>query len=177
LDGESGKGKGREEGDESESEAEIGAVKAESGGKMKVKGEKDRKVKEEEGSDVESSSGESGSEAWGSEDELPLAKLRKPKLGLVPPQQTLPTRQLGEDMRKVGAYGGAGGYEGAISGVASQGFMPGREMSVWEGMIPVGRVGIDSSFTVYGGWGHGFQSGIGWDQSLLATNGKPRKSV
>lgn len=167
-----GEGKG-----EDESEEEIGGLKAESGGggKNEVKGEKDRKVKEEEASEFESSG--SGSEEWDSEDEVPLAKLRKAKLGGVPELQTLPT-QLANGPRNVGGYGPAGGYRSTVSGAAVPRFVPGGEGRVWEGMIPVGGVGVDSAFHGYGDWGDEFQHSVGgWDQNVLATNGKPRKSI
>jgi len=172
------KGMSEEVKGEDESEEEIGGLKLENGGRGKrdVKGEKDRMVKEEEVSDFESSGSES--EEWDSEDEVPLAKLRKAKLRGVPALQTLPT-QLADGQRNIAPREPAGGYQGTVSGAAVPRLVPGGEGSVWEGMIPVGGVGVDSAFHGYGGWGNGFQGSNvgGLDQGLQIASGKPRKSV
>ncbi|KAN0096617.1 hypothetical protein V8E51_015422 [Hyaloscypha variabilis] len=129
------------------------------------KGGVDGKIKEESRSDDEF---ESASEGWDSEDEVPLAKLRKTQLPSSI-QRAVPTPSA--------SYGYAGGNvngAGAESrrvyeGVQGRGYVPVSEGRAWTGMIPVGNVGLEDGYPAY--W-NGF-SGVGaWEQG-----GKPRKSV
>lgn len=118
----------------------------------------------------------SGTESEGeSEDEVPLAKLRKAKLSV--PGNSV-DRQDMVTIQNGGNYACSGGYQGMREGAAVPSYMPMSEGRAWEGMIPVGNVGIDrmeAGYPAY--WGNGF-SGVGaWDQGLLGRSGKPRKSV
>jgi hypothetical protein len=173
---------------EEESEEEIG-VKRE----LWKKEGKESKVKEETGSEFESSGSES--EGWDSDDEVPLAKLRKAKLGLSsgaatrayalsngavqgPGGVSQPQIVQLQGMVGCGVTAGSSAFQSMLSVAAVPRCAPTVEGREWEGMIPVGNVGIDPSYAAYDGWGSGFQSGIGsWNQGLQATSGKPRKSV
>jgi hypothetical protein len=180
---------------EEESEEEMGIKRAGWNGKTWVKGEKKMKkegVVKEEGSDGFESS---GSEEWDSEDEVPLAKLRKAKLGL----GSSPTTQghtssssifAGSERRAqlqdvqfqgvvgLGVTAGNSRYQNMVSSATVPRYVPSMEGREWEGMIPTGNVGIDSTYASRGLWRNAFQGGVeSWEQGLQITNGKPRKSV
>ncbi|KAE9371662.1 hypothetical protein N431DRAFT_559128 [Stipitochalara longipes BDJ] len=128
--------------------------------------EKEGKIKVEDG---ESDGFESGSDGWDSEDEVPLAKLRKGQLS-ASVQQTLShaatSGSYGYDNGSATGSGSERTYEGA----QIRSYVPASESRAWTGMIPVGNSGIQQGYPAY--WGNGF-SGVGaWEH-----NEKPRKSV
>jgi len=157
-------------------------VKAEKG---ELKGKKG-KIKEEDEDDSagwDSRSGSDTEEGWDSEDEVPLAKLRKAKLGYSSvSQQTalVPTQRVvggGRETREEGTNGANYGYGGRsvggqrrVNGAAVPRYMSPSEGRAWEGMIPVGNVWVQNGYPSY--WGNEFSSVGAWEQS-----GKPRKSV
>jgi len=141
------------------------------------KGEEE-KIKQEE----ESDGFESMSEGWDSEDEVPLAKLRKVVSSPRPTQAPVVQASSGPNYGNHGyGYSGGSGGSGFASGNGSRNgggrayevqrrYLPVGESRAWTGMIPVGNVGIESAYPAY--WGDGF-SGVGaWGQDE-----KPRKSV
>ena len=137
-------------------------------------GEGGEKIKRE---DTESDGYESFSEGWDSEDEVPLAKLRKSRVSAS--VQAPPAAAVGYYGYKAGYGGGNAGRNGTGSGNEGQRqrggyggqrrYLPVDENRPWTGMIPVGNVGIEA-YPAY--WGNGLSGVRGWEQDE-----KPRKSV
>jgi hypothetical protein len=179
-----GEGKDEEEcGFKGDSVGNVGkGVKAE---KDELEGKK-WKIKEEDEDDStgwESGSGSDTEWGWDSEDEVPLAKLRKAKPGCSSvSQQTalVPSQRVvggGRETREEGTNGANNGYGGRsvggqrrVNGAAVPRYMPPSEGRAWEGMIPVGNVVIQNGYPAY--WGNEYSSVGAWEQG-----GKPRKSV
>jgi hypothetical protein len=176
--------------EEDESEADIG-LKNEKSLKSEKKG-KEHKIKIEDGeSGWDSGSETTGSEGWDSEDEIPLAKLRKARLSHPPPpspitsissftQHAIPANQAERQemlrnrdvMMYVSGKRGIGGQQ-TMLGASVPRYIPPSEGRAWAGMIPVGNAGLHDSGLGYRTYvGNGFAGDGTWEQG-----GKPRKSV
>jgi hypothetical protein len=178
--------------DDDESEGDIG-LKNEKSLKSEKEG-KEHKIKIEDGeSGWESGSETTGSEGWDSEDEIPLAKLRKARVSHPPPppapasitpissftQHTIPANQAErqemlrnrDGVMYVSGKRGVGGQQ-TMHGASVPRYIPPSEGRAWAGMIPVGNAGLHSGLGYRAYLGNGF-AGVGtWEQG-----GKPRKSV
>jgi hypothetical protein len=180
-----------EKDDDDESEGDIG-MKNEKTPKSEKEG-KDQKIKVEDGeSGWESGSETTGSEGWDSEDEIPLAKLRKARLSHPPPapslitpissftQNTIPANQAERQemlrnrdgvMYRCGKREVSG--QQTMYGAFVPRYIPPSEGRAWAGMIPVGNAGLHNSGLGYRAYlGNGF-AGVG----TLEQGGEPRKSV
>jgi hypothetical protein len=130
--------------------------------------------REDEGSGVwDSGSGSETDEGWDSEDEVPLAKLRKATLSSFVAQNTAPTQHvMGAAVQETRA-----GMDGVSLGYGKEGvsgqqhmnraavprYITPSEARAWVGMIPVGNAGIQNSrYPVY--WGNGYSGGGAWEQ-------------
>jgi hypothetical protein len=183
-----------EKDDDDESEGDMG-LKNEKGLKSEKEGKK-HKIKVEDGeSGWDSGSETTGSEGWDSEDEIPLAKLRKARLSHPPPapspitpissftQHTIPANQAERQEMLRNRDGvmyvsgkrvvGAPSRPHTVHGASIPRYIPPSEGRAWAGMIPVGNAGLQNSGLEYRAYlGNGF-AGVGtWEQG-----GKPRKSV